>query len=100
MSLETTYSSATELATRIRRGDVSPVTVVDECLERIEERDGDLNAFVTVLEDEARERAREAERAVESGEELGPLHGVPIRIRLRRKTSIQCCIHLLKKRLA
>ncbi|WP_327054083.1 amidase [Halomicrococcus gelatinilyticus] len=81
MALEPAYRSATELAARIRRGDVSPVTVVDECLQKIEERDDDLNAFVTVIEEEARERAREAERAVEAGDELGPLHGVPIAVK-------------------
>lgn len=75
------YTSATELAARIRRGDVSPVTAVDACLERLEKRDDDLNAFITVLDEDARERAREAEKAVEAGEELGPLHGVPIAVK-------------------
>jgi amidase/aspartyl-tRNA(Asn)/glutamyl-tRNA(Gln) amidotransferase subunit A len=50
-------------------------------LERIHERDQELNAFVTVLDDQARERAREAEAAVESGAELGPLHGVPLAVK-------------------
>jgi len=81
MSPYDTTASAAELAARIRRGDLSPVTAVEECLERIHERDEALNAFVTVLDDEARERAREAERAVESGAELGPLHGVPIAVK-------------------
>jgi amidase/aspartyl-tRNA(Asn)/glutamyl-tRNA(Gln) amidotransferase subunit A len=66
---------------RIRRGDLSPVAVVDACLERIDARNEDTNAFVTVLEAEARERAEEAEAAVRRGEELGPLHGVPIAIK-------------------
>ena len=81
MSLDTDYDTATELAARIRRGDVSPVALVDSCLERIENRNDELNAFVTVLEDEARERAQEAEQAVEAGEELGPMHGVPIAVK-------------------
>lgn len=81
MSSDMEYDTATDLAARIRRGDISPVTLVESCLERIEDRDDDLNAFVTVLESEARERAREAERAVGAGDELGPLHGVPIAIK-------------------
>ena len=81
MPLDTDYDTATELAARIRRGDVSPVALVDSCLERIENRNDELNAFVTVLEDEARERAQEAEQAVEAGEELGPMHGVPIAVK-------------------
>ena len=81
MSSETTDASATELAAHIRRGDLSPVTAVEEALDRLEQRNDDLNAFVTVLNEEARERARQAERAIEDGEELGPLHGVPIAIK-------------------
>jgi amidase/aspartyl-tRNA(Asn)/glutamyl-tRNA(Gln) amidotransferase subunit A len=54
---------------------------VDACLERIESGDGELNAFVTVLHDRARARAAAAERAVVSGEPLGPLHGVPIAVK-------------------
>jgi amidase/aspartyl-tRNA(Asn)/glutamyl-tRNA(Gln) amidotransferase subunit A len=81
MTSHNTTARATELAARIRRGDLSPVTAVEECLERIHERDEDLNAFVTVLDEEARERAHEAEAAVEAGAELGPLHGVPIAIK-------------------
>lgn len=75
------YLSATDLAARIRRGDLSPVDVVEETLDRIAKRNGATNAFVTVVEKGARERAREAERAVESGAELGPLHGVPVAVK-------------------
>jgi amidase/aspartyl-tRNA(Asn)/glutamyl-tRNA(Gln) amidotransferase subunit A len=57
------------------------VTAVEECPDRIHQRDEKLNAFVTVLEEQAREQAREAEAAVGSGAELGPLHGVPIAVK-------------------
>jgi Asp-tRNA(Asn)/Glu-tRNA(Gln) amidotransferase A subunit family amidase len=75
------FVSATELASRIRRRDLSPVEVVDAFLERIEERNGEIGAYVTVIGEEARDAAREAERAVGSGEPLGPLHGVPVAIK-------------------
>jgi amidase/aspartyl-tRNA(Asn)/glutamyl-tRNA(Gln) amidotransferase subunit A len=71
------YSSASELAARVRRREVSPVELVDACIQRIEARNPSLTAFVYYGYDEARQRAREAERAVMSGQELGPLHGVP-----------------------
>jgi len=71
---------ASELARSIRSGRCSPVDVVEACFGRIREHD-DLNAFVTVLADHARDRARAAERAVEAGEKLGPLHGVPVAIK-------------------
>ena len=73
--------SATELARRIRKGSLSPVTVVDALLDRIDERNDRTNAFVTVTDERAREAAKDAERAVEDGEPLGPLHGVPVAIK-------------------
>lgn len=75
------FDPAWKLADRIREGDVSPTAAVDSHLERIETRDGAVNAFITVTEDHARERAREAERALEDGEPIGPLHGVPIALK-------------------
>ncbi|WP_276248930.1 MULTISPECIES: amidase [unclassified Haladaptatus] len=81
MSESLCYESATRLAERIRTGDLSPVTVVEAHLNRIADRDDAVNAFVTVTESRALEAAREAERAVEAGESLGPLHGVPVAIK-------------------
>ncbi len=81
MSPELAYMSAVELAGRIRRRDLSPVEVVDYFLARIEERNPAVNAYVDVLGDEARERASVAEKAVTSGDELGPLHGVPLALK-------------------
>jgi len=75
------FTSATEIAARVRRGALSPVDVVDAYLDRIERVNPEINAYVTVLEDRARERARDADRAVESGADLGPLHGVPVAIK-------------------
>jgi amidase/aspartyl-tRNA(Asn)/glutamyl-tRNA(Gln) amidotransferase subunit A len=51
--------------------------VVDAALGRIEAGNERLNAFVHLDPEQARERAREAERAVGSGAALGQLHGVP-----------------------
>ena len=43
---ELAYATATELAARIRRHDLSPVEVVDAYIQRIGERNPGLNAFV------------------------------------------------------
>ncbi|MFB6209925.1 MAG: amidase [Halobacteriales archaeon] len=75
------FTSATQLATEIRRGSRSPVDVVEACLDRIEARNERINAFVTVAADEARAAARAAEEAVETGDNLGPLHGVPVAVK-------------------
>src|SRR5262245_662564 len=74
---ELAYVSASELAARIRRRDLSPVEVVETFIQRIEARNPSLNAFVYLDFDGARARARDAEGALMAGEQLGPLHGVP-----------------------
>lgn len=68
--------SARELASLIRRRQVSPVEAVQAALDRIEAR-RELNAFITVTAEEALQAAREAEARVMAGEYLPPLHGVP-----------------------
>ena len=78
---ELAYVTATELAARIRRRELSPVEVVDAFIERIEARNPSLNALVCLGLDDARRRAREAEQALVSGTELGVLHGVPTAIK-------------------
>jgi amidase/aspartyl-tRNA(Asn)/glutamyl-tRNA(Gln) amidotransferase subunit A len=81
MSDDLAYAPATELAARIRRRDLSPVELLDAVITRIEARNPSLNALVFTAFDEAREQAQQAERALTSGEALGPLHGVPTAIK-------------------
>jgi len=50
---------------------------MDASIARIEADNERLNAFVYLDLDQARQRAQQAEQAVMSGAELGPLHGVP-----------------------
>jgi aspartyl-tRNA(Asn)/glutamyl-tRNA(Gln) amidotransferase subunit A len=77
MNSDILYSDATKLAQLIRTRAVSPVEVMQAHLDRIEALNPKLNAIVTVA-DHALETARAAEAAVMAGNELGPLHGVPI----------------------
>jgi amidase len=78
---ELAYATVTEVAARIRRRDLSPVEVLDATIERIEARNPSINALVYLGFDDARAAAREAERHVTTGAELGPLHGVPTAIK-------------------
>jgi Asp-tRNA(Asn)/Glu-tRNA(Gln) amidotransferase A subunit family amidase len=75
------HQSATALADAVRRGDLSPVELVEASLDRIDVLNDRTNAFVNVLHEAARERARAAEEAVAAGDDLGPLHGVPVAIK-------------------
>lgn len=71
----------TSLAKALQSREVTSEAVVDACLARIAERDAGINAFITVLADEARERARAADREIAAGRYRGPLHGIPISIK-------------------
>ncbi len=69
------------IAAAIQSREASAPEVLDAALERIRARDGDLNAFTTVLEDSARAEAAGAEREIAAGRYRGPLHGVPVSIK-------------------
>lgn len=74
--------TATELARAIRTRQVSSREAVESCLARIEQTNPRLNALVEVSPEEALDTADAADRAVAAGEELGPLHGVPVSIKV------------------
>ena len=75
------HSSIARLSASIRSKKISPVEVVDAALERIAESEGQLNCFAHLDPDAARLQALSAEAAVQRGEDLGPLHGVPLSIK-------------------
>ena len=77
MTTELEWTSATELAKLIRRGQLSPVELVDALLDRIDRVNPTVNAYCTVTADAARAAAREAAAEARSGNDLGLLHGVP-----------------------
>src|ERR1700675_4317327 len=74
--------SAREIAGQIRRKEVSPVEVARAHLDRFERLNPRLNAFVDYQPEAVLTQAREAEKAILRGDELGPLHGVPLSIKL------------------
>jgi aspartyl-tRNA(Asn)/glutamyl-tRNA(Gln) amidotransferase subunit A len=78
MSEELTWMPAWQIRDLIAKREVSAVEVLEHFLGRIEEHNGVLKAFKTVDEKGARAQAEAADRAVAAGEELGPLHGIPI----------------------
>ena len=69
------------MVSMVRDGAISPVELVAAHLRQIETRNPALNAFVTVLADQALAEARERERAVKLSEPLGLLHGVPLTVK-------------------
>ena len=60
---------------------VTAEAATEGCLARIAERNRSINAFITVLADEALTQAQEADREIAAGRYRGPLHGVPISLK-------------------
>ena len=75
---EICFLTATELARRIRGKDLSAREVMEAHLAQIERVNPKVNAIVTLLPERAMEQARRADEALARGEEIGPLHGLPV----------------------
>src|SRR5882762_6470396 len=74
-------SSLCLMATMVRERRISPVELVDAHFRQIARHNPKINAFVVLLEEEAREAAKQAEAAVTRGETPGLLHGVPVTVK-------------------
>lgn len=66
------------LSRQLKRKEISPVDLVQSLLERIDNQNPTLNAYVTVTREQAIEAARIAETEIIKGHYRGPLQGIPI----------------------
>jgi aspartyl-tRNA(Asn)/glutamyl-tRNA(Gln) amidotransferase subunit A len=78
---ELAYLTIVEAARLLRRKEISPVDLVEVALSRIDRWNPAVDAFITVLADSARRKARAAEREIRRGDYRGPLHGIPISLK-------------------
>ena len=81
MDQEFAFKSATELRQLIDSGQVSCVELTELFLRRIDALNPKLNAYLTICGDQAMAAARNAQEAVQKGDSLGPLHGIPISVK-------------------
>jgi Asp-tRNA(Asn)/Glu-tRNA(Gln) amidotransferase A subunit family amidase len=81
MSSTLTGLGVGEAAAQIRDGKISPVDLVDACLERIGALDGNVRAWIHVDGAGARAAARERQAEAARGRIRGPLHGVPVGVK-------------------
>jgi len=72
------FTTIQEQAATLRARRASSVEVLEAHLAQIAKHNPKINAIVTLDEERARKRAREADAALARGESWGPLHGVPI----------------------
>jgi len=71
------YQTITDLADRIRKGDITSTQLTENILDRIDSLDGQLNAFKLLCPDQALEQARAADQELSNGNDSGVLHGIP-----------------------
>jgi amidase len=74
--------SATDMAARVARRDLSSRELVESCLLRLDAVNPAINAIVEVCADQARSAARAADDAIARREPVGPLHGVPVTVKV------------------
>jgi amidase len=75
------FAGVTGQARLVRDGALSSRELTAAVLDRIRRYDGRLNAFTAVLEEEALAEAAECDAARERGDDLPPLHGVPVAVK-------------------
>ena len=75
------YLTIAEAGPLLRDRKLSPVELTQAFLDRIDKLDPKLEAYITVLHDEALAEARAAEAEIGRGEYRGPMHGIPIALK-------------------
>ncbi len=70
-----------QAAPKLERRELSPVELTEAMLARIAAVNKQLNAYITVCDQQAREAAQAVERLIRAGYYLGPLHGIPIALK-------------------
>ena len=70
-----------ELQEKLKNKELTVTQIVDAYTENIENRENDVQAFVTTLTNEAKKQAQEIQEKIDNGEELGEFAGIPIGIK-------------------
>ena len=94
--------SATELGKKIAAGEITSVDATKAYLDKISTTDKEINAYITVMADEALKAAEAADRMIAekkaAGEALSPLAGVPVAVKDNmciEGTLTTCASHIL-----
>ena len=81
MKSELYQFSIAEVSELVQKKEVSPVEITQVCLDRIEQYNSTLNAFISVYADEAINQAKKAETEILKNQYKGKLHGIPLAIK-------------------
>ena len=75
------YKNTHELVDLIKNKELSSVELLETLLKRVEQVNPDLNAIVALDAERAMDKAKKADEALSKGEDIGPLHGLPMTIK-------------------
>lgn len=73
--------NATDAAKLLRQGGISAEAIVVDCLDRIDRQEPEVQAWIHLDPEHAVAQAKAADARQRAGEQLGPLHGVPVAIK-------------------
>ncbi len=80
-SPELHYLSLAEASRALQSGQTSSVALTEACLRQIETYNPKVNAFITVLREQALAEARSRDAERQAGKSRGPLHGIPLALK-------------------
>src|SRR5687767_3939010 len=75
------FGTIAEMGAGLRAREVTAVGLAEQALARMRTLDGRLHAFIEVTAERALAQARAADALLQSGVDLGPLHGVPYAVK-------------------
>ena len=73
--------SAAQAGDKISTGEITSEELVQSCLDRVEQIDGEIEAWAYLDHDYALEQARKLDIIRQDGGPIGPLHGIPVGIK-------------------
>jgi len=77
----TEYRTITEAAAALRSGEVTSAELVRNAISVADRCDGEVGSFIVRYQQSSVAAAEAADAALAAGEEIGPLHGIPIGIK-------------------
>jgi aspartyl-tRNA(Asn)/glutamyl-tRNA(Gln) amidotransferase subunit A len=78
---ELCYADARTLRDLLLRRKVSAVELTEAVLARIDQVEGRVNAYITLMAEPAMEAARRCDAELAAGQAVGPLHGIPLALK-------------------
>lgn len=79
--MELVSLSIQEASSLIKKKQISPVELTQAHLDRIQQLDKRLNAYITLTPELSLQQARQAETEIWQGDYKGPLHGIPLALK-------------------